>query len=361
MTHTKTTPDASEKTQPRGASRPGSDFTSSQSRNDTQITTAAGEPNLPDSQSRTDIQIRRAVGDQATERGQAHLDAHSSYAALGPILADPVLGVLAEVVDDLESVRVANENRLRQLTDMGERGHGLTLQHPEIARLASIVAGLQASEHQAILNLKRVMRAHPLGRWAKPVAGVGEKQLARLLSVIGDPYWNDLHDRPRTVSELWAFCGYHVIHTSGGQPPGETHCTTAAGSNVHTSDQPAADIHDDFVAGVAPKRQRGQKSNWNEDARKRCYLIAESCIKQAKSPYRPVYDDTRTKYAEATHAEPCVRCGPKGKPAQPGSPLSLGHQHARAMRGVAKQLLKDLWRESKRIHEAPVNESDVAA
>lgn len=42
----------------------------------------------------------------------------------------------------------------------------------------------------------------------------------------------------------------------------------------------------------------------------------------------------------------------KGKPAQPGSPLSLGHQHARARRLIAKTILRDLFEEAKRIHEA---------
>lgn len=45
--------------------------------------------------------------------------------------------------------------------------------------------------------------------------------------------------------------------------------------------------------------------------------------------------------------------GPAGKPAPTGSPLSTGHQHARALRLVAKTVLRDLWREARRIHEAP--------
>lgn len=347
------------------------------------LTSTGSQP--PGSHSRPDAHISVAAGDQPTEGqplcgAQASLalgsaspdslprsDTQKAAAVRGPILADPVLGVLAEVVDDLESVRVANENRLRTLTDMGERGHGLTVQHPEIARLASLVAELAASEHQAILNLSRVMRAHPLGVWAKPMKGVGDKQLARLLATIGDPYWNDLHNRPRTVSELWAFCGYHVIRTSGGQFSNVAQGKVAAGSNFHPGGQGVPGPHSICAAGVAPKRQRGQKSNWSEDARKRCFLIATSAIKKppaadiADWPYRLVYDETRTKYADAVHTSDCVRCGPKGKPALAGSPLSLGHQHARGLRAVSKQLLKDLWRESKRIHEYTGVEQESAA
>jgi hypothetical protein len=82
----------------------------------------------------------------------------------------------------------------------------------------------------------------------------------------------------------------------------------------------------------------------------RAYLVAVSIVK-AGGPYREVYDVARAKYLDAVHAAPCKRCGPAGKPAQPGSPISAGHQHARALRIVAKEVLKDLWREAKRLHE----------
>lgn len=257
---------------------------------------------------------------------------------LGPILADPLLALSADVVDDLERVRCANENRLRALTtpadqedEDGEcRGHGLSVANPDVMRLAKLVDALKDAEHQAILNLNRTMRQHPLGAWVKAQTGVGEKQAARLLAAIRDPYWNDLHNRPRKLRELWAYCGFHVLDT---------------GAHAACDSQTATG------AGVAPTRRRGEKANWNDNARKRAWLIAASCIKQADSPYRLVYDQTRTKYAEALHQSPCVRCGPSGKPAQPGTALSAGHQHARAMRAMCKEILRDLWSESKRIHE----------
>lgn len=78
----------------------------------------------------------------------------------------------------------------------------------------------------------------------------------------------------------------------------------------------------------------------------------------AEDQARAVYDDTRAKYADAVHAVPCVRCGPAGQPAPTDSPLSAGHQHARALRAIAKTILRDLWREAAAIHqthhEAPI-------
>lgn len=244
--------------------------------------------------------------------------------ARGGWLRDPVLGILADVLDDLEKVRIANENRVRQLTrteadsDGEERGFGLTLDNPMVKKLVTSVEALAQAEKDATANLQKAMKAHPLGPWVKSQAGVGEKQAARLLATIGDPFWNDLHQRPRTVSELWAFCGYAV--------------------------------HD----GHAQARRRGERSNWSADAKMRTYLIAVSCVKQSaeKSKYRRVYDEGRAKYADAVHPHDCKRCGPAGKPALAGSPLSAGHQHNRAVRLISKELLKDLWIASRDLYLA---------
>ncbi|WP_280393126.1 hypothetical protein [Nocardia wallacei] len=247
-----------------------------------------------------------------------------------------MLGVLADAVDDLERVRIANANRVYRLTltradkDGEERGFGLTLDHPQVAKLAFIVKALEAAEHDAVLNLQRALRKHPLAGFQKRHKGIGEKQLARLLAVIGDPYWHDLHERPRTVSELWAYAGMHVQLHAGGH----------AATGFHGTNAP----------GVAPKRTRGQKSNWNETARKRVWVIASAMPKFPGGKYEAVYRQAREKYAAAVHSVECVRCGPKGKPAPVGSALSDGHKHARAVRLVAKEILKDLWIEARDLY-----------
>lgn len=327
-------------------------------------------------------QIALAVGGaEDFPGGHGGLDAHSPFAAgehsqpapakervvpkdASPALASspwanhngPLLALLADTLDDLERTRIANENRLRQLTrtetdsDGEERGFGLTLDQPQVAALAAVVEALGKLEHQSTLNLQRALRQHPLGPWVKATVGIGEKQGARLIAAIGDPYWHTLHDRPRTVSELWAYCGLHVLHP--GQWTSDTHTWGAGVSKQGDPGHWSFDAQD-ARAGVAPTRARGERANWSTTAKTRAHLVAESCIKQARSPYRAVYDNGRAKYAEAIHKQECRRCGPSGKPALKGSPLSAGHQHARAMRLVSKEILKDLWRESKRLHESP--------
>jgi len=282
-------------------------------------------------------------------------------------MSDSSLSYYADIVTDLEKTRLATENRLRSLTrdaadaDGEIRGLGLPDDHPDVVTLVKIVAGLGDLEHQVILDLQRALRRHPLGKWVKGQKGIGEKQGARLLAAIGDPYWSTLTDSPRTVSQLHAYCGYHVL--PAGHVSLDAQVTTAGGAK--TSDSRGHirnDAQDRLVAGVAARRQKGQRANWSTEAKTRAHLVAESCMKQPTGTYyRGVYEDGRKKYAEAVHKTPCVQCGPKGKPAQVGSLISPGHQHARALRLVAKEILKDLWRESKRLHDTspPANHHAV--
>jgi hypothetical protein len=320
--------------------------------------TSAGS-DFPDGQTDDGPHDLSAVGEHNPPAPAKHVTASNGYS---PVLAftpwadsnAPLLALLADVLDDLERTRIANENRLRQLTrnepdkDGEERGFGLTLDQPQVAALADVVTALGKLEHQSTLNLQRAVRKHPLGPWVKATVGVGEKQGGRLLAAIGDPYWNTLHDRPRLVSELWAYCGLHV-HPAA-HSAADAHAVSGGGGKQGDPGHHGLAAQR-TTAGVAPTRARGQRANWSTVAKTRAYLVAESCIKQARSPYRAVYDNGRTKYADAVHQTPCKRCGPSGKPAATGTPISAGHQHARAMRLVMKEILKDLWRESKRIHE----------
>lgn len=226
-----------------------------------------------------------------------------------------LLTIYADLVDDLEKSRIATENRIRALRDVkGLAGS------PEEERLDSIAMGLAEAERKATNELKKAVKAHPLGEWIGGQLGVGEKQAGRLLGVLGDPYKRPGFP-PRTVSQLWSYCGY-----------GD------ARSQV---------------------RRRGVKNNWNATLKMRAFLIAESCMKTPTSPYRAVYDEGRAKYADAVHTDECKRCGPSGKPAQPGSDLSDGHKHARALRLVTKTFLRDLWEEARRLQELSVTQQEV--
>lgn len=63
------------------------------------------------------------------------------------------------------------------------------------------------------------------------------------------------------------------------------------------------------------------------------------------------HDGTKIGYSPDGLVGDDVRCGPAGKPAPEGSPLSDGHKHARAIRITAKAILRDLWIESRGLYE----------
>ena len=245
-----------------------------------------------------------------------------------------ILGMVTKQVDDLEQLRIALDNRYRiAVTPLDEldkdglaRGFGIDPDDDELlGPLRTVKDGVAALEVVAVRAVERLMKTSPWRAWLdNPRSkGVGAKQLARLLGAIGDPYWHGADDRPRMVSELWSYCGYAVKD------------------------------------GVAPRRKRGEKSTWSEEARKRAWLIATSCVKSG-GHYREVYDRAKLKYASAVHTHECIRCGPSGKPAQIGTPISDGHRHARALRAVAKAVLWDLWRESRRMHGVLNDEDGLA-
>lgn len=287
------------------------------------------------------------------------------------------IGMAASALDTIEDVRKSEKNRLLALLRPVEKGgYGSPVDAPAVKQQAAFVVSLNCGalidkqpkegdetkeavpaelaeefkvtkvrgqscciEHTLIANLEKAVKTSPLGPWIIAQKGVGLKQAGRLLGTVGDPYWHsgyyetgeiDKHgdsvtkayDRPRTVSELWSYCGYGVRN------------------------------------GEAPRHRKGQQGNWNDSARMRAWNIAGACLK-AQGDYAQVYYAAREHYENAVHGQDCVRCGPAGKPALAGSPLSLAHQHARGLRKVAKEFLKDMWRESKRLHD--LTEGDLAA
>ena len=239
-------------------------------------------------------------------------------------LDDALLLIYADALDDLERTRISTENRARALADI----KGLS-ESKEYARLRALAADLADLEHHIQLDLQRAMRRHPLSPWVAATKGVGMKQAARLLAAIGDPYIDHRTNTPRTVSQLWAYCGYHVL--SGHNPL--DHHAIPAGENLcagHTH-QVQFDAQVNCV-GVAAKRRKGQRANWNNTAKMRAYLIAVSCMKHT-GPFRTVYD-TRRAHTAVSHPE-----------------WTPGHSHNDALRIVAKAVLKEMWRESKRLYE----------
>ena len=179
------------------------------------------------------------------------------------------------------------------------------------------------------------MKQHPLGPWVIGQKGLGLKTVARLLGEIGDPYWMTRHaehptektpegkpklivieDRPRTVSELWAFCGLDVRN------------------------------------GAAPRRRAGQRSNWRSMARTRAYNCLDPIIKAKNNPgeYTTLFYETKDGLAGSVYTPEYIEAW--SSKVSPGDPIPPWLIMKRAKRVVMKRILRDLWVESKRLHEA---------
>lgn len=263
---------------------------------------------------------------QTSESRQSTNETQPPTAGLGPILDNPTLSTIAETVDDLEGVRKAMENRIRQITndqidsDGVLRGLAEPENSPTVVSLRVSLDEITKAEKEAVRNLEKVMKNHPLGPWIKEQNGLGLKTVARLLAAVGDPYWNTLYGRPRTVSELWAYCGLAV------RPD-----------------------------GCIQRRQKGQKSNWSDTAKMRVWNIVQPIIKNRNSPYRHLYDQVKEGYQGRVYDERYAGRKLKGATIVAGDPIPAGHINAMTERIVMKAILKDLWIESKRLHEKATN------
>ncbi|MCP3960202.1 MAG: hypothetical protein GY719_20350, partial [bacterium] len=96
------------------------------------------------------------------------------------------LVLLADCVDDLEKVRIANENRYRSLTSQEDWGKGVLPGPDEVVMIEASIDGLKLMEKTAVKTLEKGMAAHPLGPWVKSQLGLGMKTVGRYLALVGD-------------------------------------------------------------------------------------------------------------------------------------------------------------------------------
>lgn len=248
-----------------------------------------------------------------------HLSSRLAY----PI-ADPMLFTLAQTLQDYETLRIAEEHRLRIFSTPSDvpdedgvcRGFGYAEDSNEVQVVKGLIDPLKDLEHRTVLSLQKRMRVNPIWPYFKDVKGVGEKTLARLMACIGDPYLRPLDDgsyEPRTVSQLWAYCGMHTIANKDGEI-------------------------------VAAKRMKGVQANWNTEAKTRLFLLSQNLLRQgirkdkdgnqyAVTEYGQLYLDRRA-HTAVTHPE-----------------WNPGHGLNDALRIMGKELLKQLWRAAREIHE----------
>lgn len=270
---------------------------------------------------------------------------------------------LGRLLDDLERVRIMNSNRIGAL----ERSFGESLPH-----LMEIQEPISRAEHLAELELVRTWRKHPLAPWAKDVRGLGEKSVARLIAEIGDPsvgsigHWETSKNGTTPIAD---------IQTDDAPFGIEEAMPEADNQTDDASSKARVWVIDDFYnrsvsqlwsyCGVGdPARSRIPKNAVQAEllargkprAKKQLYLIATGLLKSGVRSKEPVtywgdlYMRMRQKYAERIHDAACAPCHAKA-----GDPWKPGHQHMAALRKLEKELLKDMWREARRLRNLEYN------
>ncbi len=220
------------------------------------------------------------------------------------------LRIWAEMFHDAQQQRIDATNRARRGVDP--------------VTYAGYIDALETAERVCALHLRRCYRRvvpEPVVDWQKATHGIGEHSMARLLGHLGHPvhatphHWEPSAAEPtpdppydRSLAQLWQYCGHGA---PGRLRKGMT--------------------RDELTAMGSPTLKMI------------VHLCAEACMKATASPFRLVYEKAKLDAEDRQHSTPCVRCGPSGKPAQPGTPWSPGHRHAHALRVTGKELLRDLW------------------
>lgn len=234
-------------------------------------------------------------------------------------IVSPAFRFNARLAEDIEKYRKAARNQLRILTlptDVPDedgvcRGMGAPLDSPAVAPLVAFLARLDESEKEVKRSLEKSFKKDsPLAQVVADTHGLGVPMVVKLLGVIGDPYIKpaqvDLEtgelleaERPRTLSELFAYCG------------------------------------------VAPhtRKKKGVKCTYNPLAQSTLWNMAEAVqkIPAGKSELKDTWTKWKTYYS--------TREDDKGKQ------WTWTHVKLAAHRKVAREILKTLYFEAKKVHE----------
>lgn len=307
------------------------------------------------------------------EKLRAHVRDHDP-------LVPEALRLASDSLDDIETLRIAVNNRYKQATgdqkkkdeDAPDRTLNLSEDDPLVQMLKKTLDDLKASDSGATKELCRQIKGTIFGSWLEAYPGLGAKSLARLLGPLGDPYLRTVieyaeddterkkplgkHYEPRTLRQLWAYAG--LATDEHGQAKRRTKGMSQAESFALGNPmlRKRAFIISESIQkkGVSKTDDLIAEEKALEEAKEQARKAKKPLPKTPSGPYDlerrfpatshgKVYLDRREQTAERRHATRCVRCGTPGSPAEPGSLWKNSHQHADALRMIAKQVLKELW------------------
>jgi hypothetical protein len=272
------------------------------------------------------------------------------------------LRTLAEAFADAQKTRISLENRLRSGTVPGDLSDDL----------------IAAQRHTEDLIGRAMVRsfrkaAPEIRRWVTATKGLGEPSVARLVGIIGHPviarphHWEET-GQPHTEAQAPPAGFSQSPGTDNGHDPCDNQIAPAGPSRVLVADPPYERTVSQLWAycghgDPARRKRKGMDASdamglGNPRAKMVAHLIAENAIKEpgrkvdllraggqqpgdATWPYRRLYEETRVRYW-IDHTE-----------------WPEGHQHNSAIHLVAKEILRDLWVETRQAdsHSKPMGDA----
>jgi hypothetical protein len=247
----------------------------------------------------------------------SHSDRHERDDGTSPLKESQDLRWIAAAFESAQAQRLRTGDQIRAQTRVGTRDSGLGTRSQSGTDVEALLARIRAggslgpvpalgdsyrrewNEERDLLRLltERIAR-HPAWPWLERVRGIGPSLSARLLARLEI-------DRAPTPSSFWSYCG---LATVAAQLYRCTQCGyelslavgrhLRSGHRVPGSGQPCLGTllpNGEGARRVAqPRPSRGENAPYDREAKKLCYLIGISFIRQGDS-YKRYYDDQRSR------------------------------------------------------------------
>ena len=227
---------------------------------------------------------------------------------------------------DLQKLRIQSGNRSGPHAEEAQP----VLSEENKAFLDSQKMDLQQLEKATLSQIKKYLKRDRIyTEWLSKQRGCGPTLSGVLLAEI------DI-TKAQTPSALWAYAGLHV----------------------------------DTSTGLAVRRKKGVKSNWNNFLKAKVLKVLGECLIKADSDWRKFYDDYKNRKKSMvvpkctacdgtgkskikdSEGSKCKNCNGTGGPAPWGN--SDGHRHNAAIRYMVKMFLLELWMQWRKIEELPI-------
>ena len=269
-----------------------------------------------------------------------------------------LLKISSEGYDDYQHVRIAQNNRIRDL--IRRKAEGIPLDYPEDKKenktfdlkyktenLPNILDELVKDKKLSKMELKYIKELQGIAEIAEKTENYYKSLMLKVLKQ--EELWKDWLLKVKGIGPI---LGAGLIKNFG-------YCETY----VHISSLWRHCGYD--PEGALPK-QVGKKTHYNPKLKTFVWKISESLLKQRSQPYREVYDNEKERQVKLMEKCQCICCGKGPKehsrnkkkyrdmeyhckdgeiysPDVPLAPMSLKHADNRAKRKAVKIFLQHYW------------------